>query len=58
MATVRIPHCFNQAAISFNSAVVHPKRRTDLLSPVGRHGDVVRFIADVNARGMGMYYSG
>src|SRR6516225_691507 len=32
MATVRMPHCFSHAAISFNSTVVHPNRRTGWLS--------------------------
>jgi len=35
IATVRIRHCFSQSAIDFNSTVVHPNRRTGLLSRVG-----------------------
>jgi hypothetical protein len=35
IATVRIPHCFSQAAIAFSSAVVQPKRRTGWLSRLG-----------------------
>jgi hypothetical protein len=40
--------------MSFNSAVVHPKRPTGWLFRSGVHGHVVGFVANVNSRSIGM----